>query len=172
MGGGVFPDPELGCGERSDSINPLPGKWSQQLERPWERPALAPDLVPLVTACPGTLPALLLPMQEEVGQPISPPRPPALPALLRGMRERGGGREEPLPLPALSDGGHGEAGEAPPGRPHQEGQQGGGGGCRHTLQLQHLLFPQQLVWRWQEVTWRTWSSPASTPSRPSSCSPS
>ena len=87
MGGGVFPDPELGCGERSDSINPLPGKWSQQLERPWERPALAPDLVPLVTACPGTLPALLLPMQEEVGQPISPPRPPLLSLLSSGVWE-------------------------------------------------------------------------------------
>ena len=87
MGGGVFPDPELGCGERSDSINPLPGKWSQQLERPWERPALAPDLVPLVTACPGTLPALLLSMQGEVGQPISPPRPPLLSLLSSGVWE-------------------------------------------------------------------------------------
>ena len=71
--GVVFPDPELGCGDRSDSVNPLAREVVQQLQRPWERPALAPVLVSLVTACPGTLPALLLPMQGEVGQPRDSP---------------------------------------------------------------------------------------------------
>ena len=36
--GMVFPDPELGCGERSDSVNPLAKKVVQQLrqlQRPW-----------------------------------------------------------------------------------------------------------------------------------------
>ena len=40
MQGVVFPDPELGCGERSDSVNPLAKKVVQklrQLQRPWDR---------------------------------------------------------------------------------------------------------------------------------------
>ena len=67
--GMVFPDPELGCGERSDSVNPLAKKVVQQL-RQLQRPCrgsgaaiapVLPVLVSLVTACPVTQPALLLP---------------------------------------------------------------------------------------------------------------
>lgn len=66
--GVIFPEPELGCGERAGQTNPLAGEVVHGLMRPWERPALCPVLTSLAAACPGTLPALLGRL-AEAGEP-------------------------------------------------------------------------------------------------------
>ena len=56
--GMVFPDPELGCGERSDSVNPLAKKVVQQLrqlQRPWDREPPSP--LSYLYLCPWSQPA-------------------------------------------------------------------------------------------------------------------
>ena len=54
--GVVFPDPDLGCGDRSSNINPLAKEVVQGLSKPWERPSLWPVLGAVVRSCPATWP--------------------------------------------------------------------------------------------------------------------
>ena len=57
--GVVFPDPDLGCGDRSSNINPLAREVVQGLTKPWERPSLWPVLGAVVGSCPGTWPIII-----------------------------------------------------------------------------------------------------------------
>ena len=57
--GVVFPDPDLGCGDRSSNINPLAREVFQGLTKPWERPSLWPVLGAVVGSCPGIWPIII-----------------------------------------------------------------------------------------------------------------
>jgi hypothetical protein len=76
----IFPNPELGCGNRAGQTNLLAGEVVHGLALPWERP----DLSSLVAACAGTLPSLLGRL-AETGEPRDAPAWPHTADLLRAV---------------------------------------------------------------------------------------